>query len=80
MLNKRLDTQQLQKGIMKAIKVMATVDEKGSLLLEQPLNIRQNNRVEVIVLISETLDLKEDDESIAAEDIKSIIVEYESER
>ncbi|GBF80543.1 type II toxin-antitoxin system RelN family antitoxin [Aphanothece sacrum] len=68
MLNKTLDTQQLQKGIMKAIKVMATVDEKGSLLLEQPLNIRQNSRVEVIVLISETVDLKENDESIESKE------------
>ncbi len=39
---------------MKAIKLMATVDEQGSLSLDQPLNITENSRVEVIVLIPKT--------------------------
>jgi hypothetical protein len=47
---------------MKAIKVMATVDEQGSLSLDRPLSIIQNSRVEVIVLIPETVDIDEDDE------------------
>ena len=36
---------------MKAIKVMATVNQQGSLSLDKPLNIIQNSRVEVIILI-----------------------------
>lgn len=46
---------------MKAIKLMGTVDGQGSLSLDRPLNIVQNSRVEVIVLIPETVDLNEDD-------------------
>ena len=38
---------------MKAVKVMATIDEKGQLMLDQPLSIEKNSRVEVIVLISD---------------------------
>ena len=49
---------------MKAIKLMATVDEQGSLSLDRPLSILQNSRVEVIVLIPETVDLDEDDTPI----------------
>ena len=49
---------------MKAIKLMATVDEQGSLSLDQPLNLIENSRVEVILLIPETEDLDEDDEPI----------------
>ena len=49
---------------MKAIKRMATVDEQGSLSLDQPLSLIENSRVEVIVLIPETEDLDEDDEPI----------------
>ena len=39
---------------MKAIKVMATVNEKGTLSLDRPLNILENSRLEVIVLVPET--------------------------
>lgn len=49
---------------MKAIKVMATVDQQGSLSLDQPLNILQNSRVEVIVLIPEILHIEENIEFI----------------
>ena len=49
---------------MKAIKRMATVDEQGSLSLDQPLSLIENSRVEVIVLIPETEDIDEDDEPI----------------
>ncbi len=48
---------------MKAIKVMATVDEKGTLSLDRPLNIVENSRVEVIVLVTETGYIEEQDES-----------------
>jgi outer membrane protein W len=38
---------------MKALKVMATIDEQGQLTLDHPLAIDKNSRVEVIVLIPE---------------------------
>jgi hypothetical protein len=38
---------------MKALKVMATIDEQGQLTLDHPLTIDKNSRVEVIVLIPE---------------------------
>lgn len=38
---------------MKAIKVMATIDEEGQLTLDRPLMTEKNSRVEVIVLIPE---------------------------
>ena len=46
---------------MKALKVMATIDEQGQLTLDRPLTTDKNSRVEVIVLIPEAADL--DDES-----------------
>lgn len=46
---------------MKAIKVMGTINEQGQLALDQPLEVAQNSRVEVIVLIQE--DLTEDEAS-----------------
>ncbi|PSB32860.1 type II toxin-antitoxin system RelN family antitoxin [Chlorogloea sp. CCALA 695] len=46
---------------MKALKVMATVDEQGQLTLDRPLTTDKNSRVEVIVLIPEAADL--DDKS-----------------
>ena len=48
---------------MKALKVMATIDEQGQLTLDQPLITDKNSRVEVIVLIPEVADL--DDSSQA---------------
>lgn len=53
---------------MRAIKVMGTINEPGQLALDQPLEIAQNSRVEVIVLIQEEL-TKEDtpDEVILAD-------------
>ncbi|MEH2294371.1 MAG: hypothetical protein V7K31_14970 [Nostoc sp.] len=36
---------------MKALKVMATINEEGQLTLDHPLTIDKNSRVEVIVLI-----------------------------
>lgn len=51
---------------MKAIKVMATVDEQGQLSLDQPLVADKNSRVEVIVLISEE---PEEDDELSKEEI-----------
>jgi hypothetical protein len=53
---------------MKAIKVMATIDEHGQLTLDCPLITDKNSRVEVIVLISEAAEI---------DDIRNIIGEYE---
>ncbi len=47
---------------MRAIKVKATVNEQGSLSLDHPLEIQQNSRVEVIVLVNDTEDNDPDDE------------------
>jgi hypothetical protein len=38
---------------MKALKVMATINEQGQLTLDHPLVTDKNSRVEVIVLIPE---------------------------
>lgn len=46
---------------MKAIKVMATIDEQGQLTLDYPLIIDKNSRVEVIVLIPEEAEIDEND-------------------
>ncbi|OBQ32184.1 MAG: hypothetical protein AN487_22865 [Anabaena sp. CRKS33] len=53
---------------MKAIKVMATVDQEGSLSLDKPLNIIQNSRVEVIILIPEAVEISEDHEQITSKE------------
>ncbi|WP_293156928.1 MULTISPECIES: hypothetical protein [unclassified Microcoleus] len=47
---------------MKAIKVMATIDN-GQLYVDEPLNLEQNSRVEVIVLIPEVTESNEDEQS-----------------
>lgn len=46
---------------MKAIKVMATINEQGQLTLDSPLITDKNSRVEVIVLIPETTEINEDE-------------------
>jgi hypothetical protein len=48
---------------MKAIKVMATIDDRGQLYIDEPLNLEQNSRVEVIVLIPEVTESNEDEQS-----------------
>ncbi|NJK74194.1 MAG: hypothetical protein HC849_02065 [Oscillatoriales cyanobacterium RU_3_3] len=50
---------------MKAIKVMATIDN-GQLYVDEPLNLEQNSRVEVIVLVPEVTESNEDEQSKAA--------------
>jgi hypothetical protein len=44
---------------MQALKVMASVNEKGELTLDYPLQLKTNSRVELIVLISETEAIEE---------------------
>ncbi|MBW4618037.1 MAG: hypothetical protein KME17_01465 [Cyanosarcina radialis HA8281-LM2] len=51
---------------MKAVKVMATVDERGQLALDRPLMADRNSRVEVIVLIPEPSEIEEEEQSKAA--------------
>lgn len=46
---------------MKALKVMAIINDQGQLTLDHPLLTDKNSRVEVIVLIPEQTDL--DDKS-----------------
>ena len=48
---------------MKAIKVMAKIDEHGQLTLDRPIMTDKNSRVEVIVLIPEEAEASEDDTS-----------------
>jgi hypothetical protein len=45
---------------MKAIKVMASIDEHGQLTLDSPIVTDKNSRVEVIVLIPEEAEADED--------------------
>lgn len=47
---------------MKAIKVMATIDEQGQLTLDHPLITDKNSRVEVIVLIPEATEIDENEQ------------------
>lgn len=48
---------------MKAIKVMASIDEHEQLTLDSPLITDKNSRVEVIVLIPEEAEIDKDDKS-----------------
>jgi hypothetical protein len=54
---------------MRAVEIMGTVDEKGQLLLDEPLEINKLSRVKVILLISEENDSESDDWSV--EEIKA---------
>ncbi|WOD40434.1 hypothetical protein [Nodosilinea sp. E11] len=40
---------------MEAVKVMGTIDERGQLTLDQPLELVENSRVEVIILVQDSL-------------------------
>ena len=55
---------------MKALKVMATIDEQGQLTLDRPLTIDKNSRVEVIVLIPEAADLDDTSQTEALADFR----------
>lgn len=48
---------------MKAIKVMATINEEGQITLDRPIITNKNSRVEVIVLIPEAEEINKDDRS-----------------
>ncbi len=58
---------------MKAIEVMATVDEQGQLSLDVPLTVDQRTRVRVIVLLPEKADKENDqeDEEISESAVES---------
>lgn len=45
---------------MKAIKVMATIDEDGQISLDNPIMTDKNSRFEVIVLIQEATEIDDD--------------------
>ena len=47
---------------MKAIKVMATIDNQGQLCVDEPLELEQDSRVEVIVLIPEVAEINEEEQ------------------
>jgi hypothetical protein len=51
---------------MKALKVMATINEQGQLTLDNPIKAFKNGRVEVIVLIPEESEIDEEDRSKTA--------------
>lgn len=55
---------------MKALKVMATIDEQGQLTLDRPLTTDKNSRVEVIVLIPEAADLDDTSQTEALADFR----------
>jgi hypothetical protein len=48
---------------MKAIKTTGSINEQGQIQLDRPLLGDHNRRVEVIILLSENLDLEVDGES-----------------
>ncbi|RUT03812.1 hypothetical protein DSM106972_047260 [Dulcicalothrix desertica PCC 7102] len=58
---------------MKAIKVMASIDEHGQLRLDSPIITDKNSRVEVIVLIPEEVEASEDDtpDEVILEDFRT---------
>jgi len=44
---------------MQTLKVMASINEKGQLTLDYPLELKTNSRVEVIILVSESQETAE---------------------
>jgi hypothetical protein len=57
---------------MKAVEVMGKVDDKGQLLLDEPLEIKSESRVKVILLISDEDELEPDDTPV--EEIKASLI------
>jgi hypothetical protein len=57
---------------MKAVEVMGKIDDKGQLLLDEPLDIKSESRVKVILLISDEDDLDPDD--TPPEEIKASLI------
>ena len=58
---------------MKAIETMATIDERGQLSLDSPLEANINQRVRVIVLIAEDEALDPDDtpKAVVLQDLRA---------
>lgn len=54
---------------MQAFEMMAKVDQNGQLLLDQPLEIRSDSRVKVILLVSDDEEVDPDDTPV--EEIKA---------
>jgi len=48
---------------MKAIKVMATIDDRGQLCVGEPLKLYRNRRAEVIVLVPEVTEINKEKQS-----------------
>jgi uncharacterized protein (DUF433 family) len=61
---------------MKEIKVMATIDDRGQLCVDEPLKLERNSRVEAIVLVPEATEIKEDKPSHAANHQATILEDY----
>jgi len=60
---------------MKAVEVTGNIDEKGQLLLDEPLEIATPSRVRVIVLFPEPTDELEDDpDDTPIEEIKASLI------
>ncbi|PIG91680.1 hypothetical protein [Gloeocapsopsis sp. IPPAS B-1203] len=55
---------------MKALKIMATIDEQGQLTLDHPLMSDRNSRVEVIVLIPEPSEIEEEQSKAELQDFQ----------
>jgi hypothetical protein len=57
---------------MKAVEVTGSIDEKGQLLLDQPINVEIPGRVRVIVLFNEPTDeLENDPDDTPLESVKA---------
>lgn len=54
---------------MQAFEMMAKVDQNGQLLLDQPLEIKSDSRVKVILLVSDEEEVDPDDTPV--EEIKA---------
>ncbi len=48
---------------MEAVKVMGTIDERGHLTLDQPLELVENSRVEVIILVQDALPISAEEDT-----------------
>jgi hypothetical protein len=48
---------------MEAVKVMGTIDERGQLMLDQPLELVENSRVEVIILVQDGLPISSEEDT-----------------
>jgi hypothetical protein len=51
---------------MQAVEIMGTIDERGQLLLDEPLEIDKPSRVKIILLIPDDDELESEDSSIEA--------------